>query len=159
MPGDDDFLKFFTDTLASVVGLDAQPHSSATPVARTPSGQKLLYVGFDDATRTVFQQNLGDHMPFVDTADLGLVKNLITQGEAGLIVFDSTSFIRPGIAITKFIKERNLPIRVAHVYGAQRVTEEYEKYRLYHLHIQPDYRALSEEIFALIDKIKADFGF
>ncbi len=165
MVGDDDFLKFFTDTLSTVAGVEtAQPAAPAPapvapPTAATaaPKG-KLVYIGFDDATRTVFQQNLGGTLPFVETADLQQVKQLMQAGQVALIVFDGTSFVKPGIAITRFVKEKNLPIRVAHVFAPQRVTEEYEKYRQYHIHLQPDYRGISDEIFMVVDAIKKDFG-
>lgn len=161
MAGDDDFLKFFSETLASVAGIEEKPAPApapaAAPQAAVPKG-KVVYVGFDDATRTVFQQNLGDKLPFVDTADLQQVKALLSKGEIALLVFDGTSFIKPGIPITRFIKEKALPVRVAHVFAPQRVTEEYEKYRQYHIHVQPDYRGITDEIFVVIDQIKKDFG-
>ena len=165
MPGDDDFLKFFSDTLAHVTGVTAEPEPPKTPAPQPKAapkasleGKSLVYVGFDDATRTVFQQNLGDRLPFVETADLQQLKAMIVKNQIALIVFDGTSFIKPGIAVTKFVKEKNLPIRIAHVYGEMRVTEEYEKYRQYHLNVQPDYRGLTDEIFTVIDRIAKDFG-
>jgi hypothetical protein len=180
MTPDDDFLKFFTETLGSVTGLDqaAKPAPSpapaaqatppvaavqqAVPAAQAPKagrglgGKKIVYVGFEDATRTVFQQNLSVLGPFVDTADLQSIKNMLQAGEIGLLVFDGTSFIKPGIPITRFIKEKGLPVKIAHVYGEQRITEEYEKYRQYHVHLQPDYRGLTDEIFMVVDKIRKD---
>jgi hypothetical protein len=163
---EDDFLKFFSDTLASVSGISqepkpAEPKPVAAPAAapaRVPVKGKMVYVGFDDATRNVFQQNLADKLPFVETADLQEIKSMIVKNEIALIVFDGTSFIKPGIPITRFIKEKALPIKVAHVFAPQRVTEEYEKYRQYHLHLQPDYQEFTDEIFAVIDKIRKDFG-
>jgi hypothetical protein len=161
MAGDDDFLSLFSETLATVSGTQPAPAPVPAPVAapaRSAPAGKVVYVGFDDATRTVFQQNFSDKMPFVDTADLQQVKQLLTQGQIALLVFDGTSFIKPGIAVTKFIKEKALPVRVAHVFAPQRVTEEYEKYRQYHIHIQPDYRGFTDEIFMVVDTIKKDFG-
>lgn len=162
MAGDDDFLKFFSETLANVAGIDDKPAPAPapapTPAAAPPARGKVVYIGFDDATRTVFQQNLADKLPFVETADLQQVKTLLAKNEVALLVFDGTSFIKPGIAITRFIKEKGLPVRVAHVFAPQRVTEEYEKYRQYHIHVQPDYRATTDEIFVAVDQIKRDFG-
>ncbi len=171
---EDDFFKFFSDTLANVSGMnqDAKPAEEkpvdvaptvapivAAPVAKpVVKGGKLVYVGFDDATRNVFHQNLAEHIPFVETADLQEIKGLIVKGEIALLVFDGTSIVKPGIAITCFIKEKGLPIKVAHVFAPQRVTEEYEKYRQYQLHLQPDYQEFTDEIFAVIDKIRKDFG-
>lgn len=162
MAGDDDFLKFFSETLSNVAGIEpakpaAAPQAAPKPSAAVPKG-KVVYVGFDDATRTVFQQNLGEKLPFVDTADLQQIKGLLVKNEIALLVFDGTSFIKPGIQITRFIKEKGLPVRVAHVFAPQRVTEEYEKYRQYHMHLQPDYRGITDEIFVVIDQIKKDFG-
>lgn len=163
MSGDDDFLSLFTETLATVSGTQAAAPAAAPvpapPAAAPKATGKVVYVGFDDATRTVFQQNFGDRLPFVDTADLQQVKQMLMQGQVALLVFDGTSFIKPGIAVTKFIKEKALPVRVAHVFAPQRVTEEYEKYRQYHIHIQPDYRGLTDEIFMVVDAIRKDFGF
>ncbi len=160
MSGEDDFLKAFSSTLADVAGLQDLPAAAAEAPAPTPAtGGKLVYMGFDDATRTVIRQNLGDHMTMVEVGDLPSLKQLIVAGEVALLVFDGTSFIKPGIAITRLIKERGLPVRVAHIYGVQRVTEDYEKYRQYHVHLQPDYRAVTDEIFMLVDQIRKDFGF
>jgi hypothetical protein len=177
MAGDDDFLKFFSETLANVSGVNEAPSQppaaaappaaaptpapapakpAAAPAAAVPKG-KVVYMGFDDGIRTVFQQNL-DKLPFVDTADLQQIKGMLMKNEIALLVFDSTSFIKPGIPITKFIKEKALPVKVAHVYGQMRVTEEYEKYRQYQAHLQPDYRGITDEIFVIIDQIKKDFG-
>lgn len=174
MGGDDDFLAFFESTLANVSGVDNTPVPEAPPAAAAPAPVvaptaaavktavpihgKLVYVGFDDATRTVFQQNLADKLPFVETVDLQQIKVMIVKNEIALLVFDGTSIVKPGIAITRFIKEKGLPIKVAHVYAPQRVTEEYEKYRQYHLHLAPDYQGLTDEIFVIIDKIRADLG-
>lgn len=161
MAGDDDFLKFFSETLANVAGIEDKPAAPAAPPAAPKAALakgKVVYIGFDDATRTVFQQNLGDKLPFVETADLQQVKALLSKGEAALLIFDGTSFIKPGIPITRFIKEKALPVRVAHVFAPQRVTEEYEKYRQYHIHVQPDYRGTTDEIFMVVDQVKKDFG-
>lgn len=161
MAGDDDFLKFFSETLANVAGIEEKPAAPVAPPAPKAAALakgKIVYIGFDDATRTVFQQNLGDKLPFVETADLQQVKAILSKGEAALLIFDGTSFIKPGIPITRFIKEKALPVRVAHVFAPQRVTEEYEKYRQYHVHVQPDYRGTTDEIFLVVDQVKKDFG-
>ena len=144
-----DFLKAFADTLADVSGVASPPEGAV-------QHGKLIYMGFDDAIRTAIRQNLGDTIPVEEVADLPALKQYLVNGEAALLVFDSTSFIRPGIAITRFVKERNLSVRVAHIYGAQRVTEEYEKYRQYQVHLQPDYRATTDELFMVIDAMQKD---
>ncbi len=163
---DDDFLDFFSKTLADVAGIDDKPLeakppvvvAAPPPVSPAPPAGKLVYVGFDDATRNVFKQNFGDAMPFVETVDLQQVKTLLVAKQVALLVFDSTSFIKPGIPVTRFIKEKGLPVKVAHIYAPQRVTEEYEKYRQYHVHLQPDYQAISDEIFVAVESIRKDFG-
>lgn len=148
-----DFLKAFADTLADVSRV--VPEAPPTQPAQVKTG-RIIYMGFDDATRTAIRQNLADILPMEEVGDMAGLKAVLAKNEGGLLVFDSTSFIRPGIAVTRLIKERNLPMRVAHIYNIQRVTEEYEKYRQYQTHLQPDYRGTTDETYMVIDAIQKD---
>ncbi len=182
--GDDDFLSLISESLFALPDdkqQDAAPQPVAddeppellpdeldimappaddtpAPVVGTATGKLLLYVGFDAATSTNFQQNFEPAMQVYMTADLPEIKRMIESPDVGLIVFDPSSFIKPGIAITRYIKEKGIRIPVAHVYSEARITEEYAKYKQYHLHLQPDFEATTDETFVVINEIKNALG-
>jgi len=139
---------------------EAVAESAAQPVPKTAavSGTTLLYVGLDAQTNTNITSNFADHFSIYGTVDLPEIKQMVDSGDVALLLFDPTTFIKPGIAITKYIKEKSLPVKVVHVISENRITEEYAKYRQYHLHLQPDFADTTDEIFGLINKIKADLG-
>lgn len=174
---DDDFLDLIGATLTGL--FDARPSAesppaapAAGPAAPPPSRQAptqaaaapaarpgvILYVGLDQATHNAFEVNFSGRRPVYGTTDLPEVRRMLQGGEAAAVVFDPSSFVRPGVAITRWIKENALPVVVLHVISEARITEDYEKFRLYHMHLQPDLRGDVNELHGLIRRLAATLG-
>jgi hypothetical protein len=135
----------------------AKPTSAAAPLQEAPKVRKtglMLYVGVDQPTYNAFELNFRDTYTFYGSGDLSEIKRLLQSGDVAILVFDSTAFIRPGMAITRWVKENTPAVRVVHITSESRITEEYEKYRQYQLHLQPDFRGEANDIYTIIKQIR-----
>lgn len=171
---DDDFLDLIGTTLTGLFESKPKPDGSvpASPpafsplpipeaaAAPPPRGRPgvILYVGLDQPTYNAFEVNFRGTRTVYATTDLPEVRKMLQGGEVAAIVFDSSSFVRPGVAITRWIKENSLPVVVIHVISEAKITEDYEKFRLYHMHLQPDLRGDGNELHALIRRLGEMLG-
>lgn len=173
---DDDFLDLIGASLTGLFESKPKPDAPApaappaaaaapSPAAEAPAIPAsqarpgvILYVGLDQTTYNAFEVNFGGSRTVYATTDLPEVRKMLQSGEVAAVVFDPSSFVRPGVAITRWIKENNLPVVVLHVISEQKITEDYEKFRLYHMHLQPDLRGDSNELHALIRRLGETLG-
>lgn len=136
--------------------------AAATSSAAVKSGAALgllLYVGSDFETKMFFDSTFNDLFDIRTTLDLAEIKSMIVGGVLKLLVFDATAAVKPGIAITRYIKEKALPVTVVHINSALTDnSEEYAKYKLYHLHLQPDLAARASELAMLSPQIRKKFS-
>ncbi len=166
---DDDFLDLIGATLtglfddgalaaASVPTAPAPATAPPPPVTVAVRPGVILYVGLDQATYNAFEVNFAGRRTVYATTDLPEVRAKLQSGDVAAVVFDPSSFVRPGVAITRWIKENGLPVVVMHVVSEARITEDYEKFRLYHMHLQPDLRGDANELHGLIRKLAESLG-
>jgi hypothetical protein len=175
---DDDFLDLIGATLtglfddaASAAPAAPEPQPASTPpppvpaatadadtAARPVRAGEILYVGLDQATYNAFEVNFGGRRTVYATTDLPEVRAKLQSGAVAAVVFDPSSFVRPGVAITRWIKENGLPVVVMHVISEAKITEDYEKFRLYHMHLQPDLRGDTNELHGLIRRLSESLG-
>ena len=134
---------------APVGGATAVKPATAQPVA-VSAKPMVTIVGSDYQTKAFFDSTFGAEVDLQSTMDLAAVKAALVAGEIDLLVFDPTAAVKPGVAITRYIKEKALPVSVVHVQSAATdESEEYAKYRLYHLHLLPDFQVRASELATL----------